>query len=212
MDIKSNTDYFKSGGIKRIISDISEFIFVSMPAKRADAIFLPGGSHPALPEYAARLYLNGMAKLVVPAGGISIKHDKWPGVRQRADIYNGDYSSDCEFYIDVLTKNGVPESAILGEDKSRYTRDNAFFSRKACDEHNIKISSAIIVCKSFHARRCLMLYQLAFEDAELTVCPVDCFGIAKESWYLSQYGIERVLGELTRCGSQLEELKKHVEH
>ncbi len=39
----------------RIISDISDFIFVADTPKMVDAIFLPGGSHPTQPEYAAEL-------------------------------------------------------------------------------------------------------------------------------------------------------------
>ena len=39
----------------RIITDISDYIFVSDPPEKADAIFLPGGSHPQQPEYAAEL-------------------------------------------------------------------------------------------------------------------------------------------------------------
>ena len=40
----------------RIIVDISNFIFVSDDPKTVDAIFLPGGSHPEQPEYAAKPY------------------------------------------------------------------------------------------------------------------------------------------------------------
>ena len=58
------------------------------------------------------------------------------------------------------------------------------------------------VCKAFHARRCLMLYQMAFPDAAIKVCPVHCFNITKENWYKSEQGIDRVLGELARCGNQ----------
>jgi len=39
-------------------------------------------------------------------------------------------------------------------------------------------------------------------EAELIVCPLDCYGITKDNWYLSDYGIDRVLGELARCGNQ----------
>lgn len=48
--------------MNRIISDISEFIFVSDEPEKADVIFLPGGTHPAQPEYAAELYYKGYAK------------------------------------------------------------------------------------------------------------------------------------------------------
>jgi len=188
--------------INRIIADISDYIFVSDKPTEADAVFLPGGSHPQQPEYAAELYHQGMARWLIPSGGVSVKLEKWAGVRSKAEIYNGDYQSDCDFFTDVLVKNGVPLSAIIGEDKSGHTRDNAFLSRKAADERGVEIKRALIVCKAFHARRCLMLYQMAFPEAEIKVCPVYCYNITKDNWYKSEKGIDRVLGELARCGNQ----------
>ncbi len=187
----------------KFIADISDFIFVSDTPQKVDAIFLPGGSHPEQPEYAAKLYQDGYAKWLVPSGGISVKKDKWQGVRSKADIYNGDYQSDHDFFVDVLLKNNIPENAIIvGENKSGHTRDNAFFSRKVVDEKEIKIQTAMIVCKAFHARRCLMLYQMAFPDVDFIVCPICCHNITAENWYKSEQGIDRVLGELYRCGNQ----------
>ena len=184
------------------ITDISNFIFVAEKPEKVDAIFLPGGSHPEQAEYAAELYHKGLAKWIITSGGISVKRDKWPGVRSKADIYNGDYQSDCEFHTDVLIKNGVPIDVIIKEDKSGHTRDNAFLSRKAVDEKSVDIKTAIIVCKAFHARRCLMLYQMAFPYVEIKVCPIHCYNITKDNWYKTEKGIDRVLGELARCGNQ----------
>ena len=62
----------------RIITDISNFIFVADKPEKSDAIFLPGGSHPAQPEYAAGLYKKGLAKWIIPSGGVSVKRDSWP--------------------------------------------------------------------------------------------------------------------------------------
>ena len=195
----------------RIITDIANFIFVSDEPEKVDAVFLPGGSHPEQPEYAAGLYHQGYTKWLIPAGGVSVKRDKWPGVRSKVDIYNGNYRSDCEFFMDVLLKNGVPASAIIGEDKSGHTRDNAFLSRKSVDERGIDIKTALIVCKAFHARRCLMLYQMAFPDTVIKVCPVHCYNITKDNWYQSEQGIDRVLGELARCGNQfVEDIKQYI--
>lgn len=188
--------------MNKIISDISDYIFVSDEPEKVDAIFLPGGSHPELPEYAAELYHKGYATWLIPSGGVSVKRDKWPGVRSKTEIYNGNYQSDCEFFVDVLVNNGVPIGAIIGEDNSGHTRDNAFLSRKVVDESGVKIKTALIVCKAFHARRCLMLYQMAFPDVEIKVCPVHCFNITKDNWYTTEQGIDRVLGELARCGNQ----------
>lgn len=186
----------------RIISGITDFIFVNDEPHASDIIFIPGGSHPELGERAAELWKAGFAPLTLPAGGVSVKSGKFHGPRSKTDIYSGQYQTDCEFLADVLVKNGVSPEAILGEDQSGYTKENAFFSRKVTDEKNLAIKKAILVCKSFHARRALMCYQLAFPEAELYVNPVDCYGISRDNWYDSEYGIQRVLGELMRCGNQ----------
>ena len=188
--------------MNKIISDISDYIFISDEPEKVDAIFVPGDSHPELPEYAAELYHKGYAKWLIPSGGVSVKRDKWPGVRSKVEIYDGDYQSDCEFFVDVFAKNGVPTEAIIEEDKSGHTRDNAFLSRKVVDESGVEIKTALIVCKAFHARRCLMLYQMAFPNVKIKVCPVHCFNITKDNWYMTEQGIDRVLGELARCGNQ----------
>lgn len=186
----------------RIITDISNYIFVCDEPDKVDAIFLPGGSHPEQPEYAAELYKQGIAPILIVSGGVSVKKQKFEGVKSKVDVYNGDYKTDCEFLTDVLNKNGVPLSCIYGEDKSGHTRDNAFFPKKAADENGLEIKTALIVCKAFHARRCLMLYQMAFPDTKFYVCPVVCMGITKDNWYHTEQGIDHVLSELARCGNQ----------
>ena len=186
----------------RIINDISNYIFVRDLPEVADVIFLPGGMHPQQPEYAAELWRRGYAKWIIPSGAMGVKWDVWPGVADKADVYVGNYRSECEFFIDVLTKNGVPRDAIIPEDQARHTRDNAFLSKEAVDKQGIHIKTALIVCKEFHARRCLMLYQMAFPDVTFKVCPINCSNITKENWYKSERGINRVMGELERCGNQ----------
>jgi Uncharacterized conserved protein len=157
---------------KRIIDDITSFIFVRDDAQIADIIFIPGGSHPEMGEHAADLYKRGFAKKVMPSGGVSIKTGKFGGVKSRRELYSGDYATDCEFLADVLRVNGVPDCDILREDTSGYTKENAFFSRKIADENGLDVKTAIICCKNYHARRSLMCYQLAFPETEFYVCPV----------------------------------------
>ena len=157
------------------IRDITEFIFLRDEPQRSEQ-----------PEYAAKLYREGFAEWVFPSGGLSVKLEKWPGVRSKADVYTGDYHTDCEFYTDVLIKNGVPPEAILKEDTSGYTKANAFFSRKVADELGLHFRTAI-------------------PQTQLRICPVDSFGVSRENWFTSAYGIGRVLGELSRCGNQCED-------
>lgn len=195
----------------RFIADITRFIFVSDPPQPADVIFLPGDSNPEPAEHAARLYREGYTPLLIPSGKYSPKFGKFAGVKAKADIYCRDYLTECEFIRDVLTRNGVPETSILEEDRAEHTKANAFLSRALADAHGLTFRRAIVVCKSFHARRCQMLYQLAFPETEILVCPVDCYGISSDTWYTFAYGIDRVLGELARCGNQFaDEIREYL--
>ena len=187
------------------LADISDFIFVSDPPEKADVIFIPGGAYPELPEHAARLYKEGYSPLIMPTGKYSVKRGHFAGVHSKADVYNGDYRTECAFITDVLLKNGVPAAAILREDRSEYTQQNAFFSRTITDGLGLHIKKAIIVCRSFHARRCHSYWQLAYPNTVFCICPVNPDGITKENWILTEKGVERVLGELARCGNQMTE-------
>ncbi len=189
---------------KRIIDDITRFIFVEDEMEKADAIFIPGGSHPELGEYAAALYNQGYAKVIIPTGGFSVKHGKFAGVKSKRDIYCKDYLTECEFLTDVLMYNGVPREAIVCETASGWTRDNAFLTQKAADEHGLRVEKAILCCKCFHARRSLMWYQMAFPDVDILVHPIPYFQdgieISADNWHTTPAGIQRVLGELQRLG------------
>lgn len=188
----------------RVIDDITDFIFISDEPRPADVIFLPGGTSPETPEYAAKLYRDGIAPLLIPSGKFSIGRERFRGVSGGYHTkYSADYKTECEFFTDVLRRAGVPESAILGEDKAGFTRENAFLTAQLACDRRLHFDKAIIVCKSFHARRCLMYYQFAFPDTELIICPVEWRDATRRNWYKTKSGMTRVLGELRRCGDQL---------
>lgn len=188
---------------KRIIKEISDFIFIEDNLEKADAIFLPGGSHSEVPEKGAEVFCKGYAPIVIPSGKYGIKIGKFFGVQTKADVYNGDYETEAQFYKDVLIKNGVPEEAIICEERSTFTKMNAVNTRKLTDKMKIEIKKAIICCKSFHARRCLMYYSYAYPDAEFIISPVDVQGISKDSWHKDPLATKRVMSELRKAGGQL---------
>lgn len=208
----------------KIIDDITNFIFVEdIPAghgmengdsaeeanpgegmislAEADVIFIPGGSYPELPERAAQLWKAGHAPYVVPSGRYSITIGRFTGVKSKAEKYSKDYVTECEFYTDVLQANGVAPDCIIQEDEARFTAENARFSRKALEARGIRPKKAIICCKAYHSRRCLMYYQLCFPDTEFLIAPA-CGKLTRENWYRTEPGLQRVLGELARLGTQ----------
>ena len=132
----------------------------------------------------------------------------FPGPLSKEEIYNGKYNTEWEFLKDVLIQNGVNEGNILKEDDAENTYENSLKSRIVTDKHNLDIKKAIICCKAFHARRCLMYYQLAYPETEFYVCPTETQGVNKADWYKSDNGIEKVMGELNRCGWQFVDILK----
>ena len=189
----------------KMIKDISEFIFIEDMPEKADAILIPGGAYPQLPEKAAKLWREGYGDVVIPSGAYAITEGKFAGVKDKQEIYHGEYETECDFYCDVLVKNGVTKGSIIREDKSRFTAQNAWFTKEILDKRGIQLKKAIICCKAFHARRCLMYYQFTFPETDFRIVPVKdthAGNITKDNWYLNQIGVEKVMGELQRLGTQ----------
>nr|MCR5719912.1 YdcF family protein [Lachnospiraceae bacterium] len=119
----------------------------------------------------------------------------------------GDYETECDFYCDILIKNGVLSEHILREDKATFTKENGVFSQKVLSEANVNVRKAMIVCKAFHARRCLIYYANAFKNCDLRVIPVpEAYpDTVKDNWFKSKRGTRRVLSELAKCSNQCAE-------
>lgn len=197
----------------KILKDITEFIFVENNIeniKEVDVIFILGTSRYQLPELAARLYKRGLAKYILPSGKYSSKLNKFAIKNVKGTEYDIEYETEWKFCQDVLIKNGVPCEAILNEEESTNTYENALFSKKSLDDKNLKIKKAIIVCQSFHARRVLMTYSVVFPEVEFYVCPIDTQDITKDNWFKHEYGIKRVMGEVERCGKYFNEYIKEL--
>lgn len=188
-----------------LINDITDFIFVEHELENADIILIPGGSWPEPAEEASRLWLKDFAPYILPSGKYSCKRGYFAGPLAKTDIYDKTYNTEWEFMADIALKAGVRSESILKEDCSENTFENGFKSKEVTDSNNLIIKKAIICCKSFHSRLCLMYYSWAFPETEFIVHPVEVEGVNKNNWFSTPYGIERVMGELMRCGAQFKE-------
>ncbi len=84
----------------------------------SDVVFLLGSTPERSIErarMAANFYHKGGAKYIVPSGGV--KHE-----------YNGETISECDIMTRCLIECGVPESAIIPENRARFTSENIIFS------------------------------------------------------------------------------------
>ncbi len=175
-----------------------DFVFVEDKPEKADMIFVPGNGFPQMAERAAQLYKEGYAPYILPSGKYSITMGKFVGVQSRREIYDGDYETEWEFLKNVLMKNGVPKEAILREDQATFTYENAIYSRQVTDGKGIQVKNAILCCKTYHARRSLMYYQLLYPETRILVCPACPDGITRENWRETEDGVEAVTGEVDR--------------
>lgn len=176
------------------IEKITKYIFIHNEPCDADAIFVVGGSLSTAAERAAELYSKGYSEAIFIGGKYSIKRSSFP---------IPEYATEYDFYKEILIQNGVRETDIFGEKESTYTKQNAEFAGKVAAEYQFNIRRAMLVCKSFHARRCLLFYQMYFPDTEFYVIPFDGFDISRDNWYKTEYGKQRVLGELKRIKEQV---------
>jgi uncharacterized SAM-binding protein YcdF (DUF218 family) len=101
----------------------------------------------------AELYAQGSAPLVMCTGAIP---------------YNRPVSeaSACR---EVLLTNGVPTDAILLEERSRSTEENALYAKEILTQNNL--NSAIVVTDSFHAFRSRFLFEAMGINVSMAVVP-----------------------------------------
>lgn len=179
------------------LEELTNFIFLEDEPQSADVIFVPGSEETDLAKKAAKLYLEGYAPLLVPSG----KYAKWTG-----HPLDNAFETESDQFADLMRKAGVPKEAILKERQATYTYENAIYTKQLLEKRKINVKRAILCCQAYHARRCKLYYQILFPDTELLVCPVETKGITRSNWYRRKEGIELVLGEIEKCGSQFHQI------
>ncbi len=181
----------------KFIQDITDFIFIEHPPQKADIIFIPGSAFGELADTAAGLWQMGFAPYVLPSGKYSkpVGHCTIEG-----------FETECAYLCQILLAKGVPETAILKEQEATYTYENAIYSRQVTDKAGLEIKKAILCPQAYHARRCLLYYEILYPDTEFFVCPTNTRGITRNNWYRQEASIDLVLGELERCGGQFHDI------
>lgn len=191
---------------KRAIQDITDFIFMEDTPQTCDVILIPGTSKSAITEKAAELYRAGYAPYVMPSGMYSSSLGRFASENIDNPRYAGEFATDFEYCKHILMENGVPERAILREDRATNSMENAMYSAQALKDMGIEVKRAIICCQAFHARRAFLSYACHFGDAELMVVPSATQGISSADWYKSEKGFKKVMGEVAKCGVYFKEM------
>lgn len=189
---------------------LTNFIFIEDTPDNSDLIFIPGSAFGEIAENAAGLYHAGFASKILVSGKYSKLTGYFEGAVSPKRYLGQIFQDECSFLTHVLRENGVPEAAILRENESTYTYENAINAKKLTDSLKLPIHTAIISCQAYHARRSLLYYQLLFPEVRFLVCPVVTRDVSRDNWHRDPDKIDLVLGEVERCGSQFHNILKNT--
>jgi uncharacterized SAM-binding protein YcdF (DUF218 family) len=157
----------------------------------ADAIVLLGGgterAAPPRPSveingagdrilYAARLYKEGKAPVILASGG----NITWLSARP---------STPASEMAEILEFIGVPADAIWLQPDSQNTHEDALYSAQMLKEHGIQ--RVILVTSAMHMPRSVALFEK--QGIQVIPAPTD-FTITEDSWYQLSHG--NLAGEL----------------
>lgn len=116
----------------------SDIIIVLGAGLREDGA--PGPALTRRTRQGAALWHDGIAPLVLCAGG-------------RSEYYPRTEAAACR---EILLAAGLPDGAILLEERSRSTEENAIYSKRILDEN--RLSRVVLVSDSYHLLRAGWLF------------------------------------------------------
>jgi len=154
---------------------------------KSDVILALGSHDLRVAERAAQLYLEGWAPLLVCSGGLG-------------NLTSGIWTeSEADKFADIAINMGVPESAVLVENKSTNTGENIAFTATLLKEKGILPHSFIIVQKPYMERRSYATFKKHWPDKDVVITSPP---ISFEDYATADIPVDRVIeimaGDLQR--------------
>ena len=123
----------------------------------ADVILVLGSNDVRVGEHGARLFLRGLAPLLVCSGNLG---------RLTAGRFE---KSEAETFADAAVRVGVPRSSVLIEAASTNTGENVDFSRALLADRGIRPERVIVVQKPYMERRAWATFKRRWPEPDLQV-------------------------------------------
>lgn len=146
--------------IDRLAKTIWDYHHMCLRPERADVMLVLGGHDLRVAEYAAKLFVEGFAPVVVISGGIAHEDDllktNWEG-------------TEAEKFASVMINRGVPKERIILESQARHTGENFSLSRPLIEERGHRFHSVLVVTKPYMERRAFATGQKQWPDKKLIV-------------------------------------------
>lgn len=147
----------RTAEIERCAALIWDYHHLHHTLEKADCILALGSHDLRVAERAAELYLQGYAPLLVCSGGLGrLTEGCW-------DLPEG------QRFAQVARELGVPEAAILIEDKSTNTGENLQLTRALLAKHGLDPERFIVVQKPYMERRAYATFKVWLPEKTLMV-------------------------------------------
>jgi uncharacterized SAM-binding protein YcdF (DUF218 family) len=163
---------------------ISQFLFVNDPPEVVDVAFVYCSPTVSSLAPALSLYQSGLTSRLLISGA---------GIATTGEV-------EWSLYRDHVLAAGVPETSVLLEKEARNTSENAAFGAAliAAELGWDKVKTVAVCAKPFHMRRALMTLRKHFPEHVRLIAqpPSDPGDLSAETWWQTEWGRQRVLGEL----------------
>lgn len=143
--------------IFNLAQQLWDYHHTNQALEKSDCILVLGSHDLRVAERGAELYLDSFAPLLIMSGGLgNFTKDMWS-------------EKEADKFAAIAIRKGVPENAILIENKSTNTGENILFTQKLLKEKGIYPQSFIVVQKPYMERRSYATFKKHWPDKKLVV-------------------------------------------
>lgn len=183
MNIKQND--------KQLAQIIWDYMRYEQPLEKADVIIGLGSTDVRTAEWCAKLYHDGYASLILFTGA-------------RGRITREAFTeNEADVYAKRAIELGVPENAILKENRATNTGENIMFAHKLLEEEGIAATSLIIVTKPYMLRRAYAIFMKQWPTENKPIIRCSAIDVSFEKYcqdemYPFEYVTNVIVGDLER--------------
>ncbi|MBI4683935.1 MAG: YdcF family protein [Nitrospirae bacterium] len=149
-----------------VLEKAGRFLYYKDALKPADVIVVLAGEESERVEHGVKLFKEGWARKdrIILAGGPAVWKYTWASLMMNHAIYLG-----------------APKNAILLEDKSRSTEEDARLTKEIMDKYGYK--SCILVTSPYHSRRATKIFRKVMgNEINVSSSPSDSWFKFEEWW------------------------------
>ncbi|HAK79419.1 MAG TPA: hypothetical protein DCR35_06680 [Runella sp.] len=134
-----------------------DYHHVNQHLQKSDCILVLGSHDLRVAERGAELYLQGWAPLLIMSGGLGrLTQEMWS-------------EPEADKFAKIALEMGVPDEAILIENKSTNTGENILFTQQLLQKENLAPERFIVVQKPYMERRSFATFKKHWPEKELIV-------------------------------------------